>query len=143
MSFTSHDHMAKRSHYCIMIFLTLKFFLWIYPPHSFYILYFYLPFFSILSHCTTPIFTIQVFIIQANLEKDMARTTHIEYWKILDVQRQTHLQIHEELPRPQRSFHQWSQHSRLNDVIRDPHQIRQGLATNSCQESHPDSIPQL
>ena len=44
------------------------------------------------------------------------------------------------LPQPYRSFHQRSQYSWLDNVIRNPHQIRQGSATNNCQESCPHLI---
>ena len=52
MSFTSHDHMAKRSHYCIMIF------------YDFGVLFYRriltLIFFYLLHNPTTPILTIYI-----------------------------------------------------------------------------------
>ena len=102
---------------------------------SFYIFYFY--FSSFLHHIITPIIPLKH---KTYLQQDVTWTCPIKRRKILYIWRQTFIRVHEELPRAQRSFHQWSQYSGLDDVIRNPHWIKQGAAANSCQESCPDSI---
>ena len=96
--FLSPNHMAKRSHHCIMIFSTLELFSIDAPPPSFYIFCFY--FSPILSHITTLIIPIKTSICRPNLEKSISHLM-TKSWNIISlVQRWTPISIHKELPRP-------------------------------------------
>ena len=83
-------------------------------------------------HPTTPILTVDVFIVWADLQQDMARTWRMERRKITTIWWRTSLWPHKTLPRSHWSFHQRSQYGQLHNVIRNPYRSRQGLATNSC-----------
>ena len=67
MFLSSHDHMAKRSHYRIMIFSTSEYIL-------FYgrLLTLIPPFFPL--YRTTPILAIDILVIRTDLKKDPTRT---------------------------------------------------------------------
>ena len=82
MFHSSHDHMAKRSHYRIMIFFDFGVLL-IYGRIPTLVFSFFL-----LPH-TTPILAIDVLVIRTDLEKDSPRTRRMEIWQIPAIWRWT------------------------------------------------------
>ena len=84
MFHSSHDHMAKRSHYRIMIFFDFGVLL-IYGRTPTLIF----PF-SFLNR-TTPIFAIDVLVIRTDLQENPSGTRHVEIRQISTVRRRTML----------------------------------------------------
>ena len=82
MFLLSHDHMAKRSHYRIMIFyMTFGVLLYGRTPT--------LIFFYILHHPTTPILAIYVDQRQANLQEYTPQTSCMVQREIMQIPRRT------------------------------------------------------
>ena len=97
-------------------------------------------FFFHILYTPTPILTIEVLVMWADLEKSMRRPRCMAKREIPAVRWRSLFGPNQGLPRLNRSFHQISQYGRLDHVIGNPHRIRQGSAANSYQESHLDLI---
>ena len=84
MFYLLHDHMAKRSHYRIMIFyMTLGV---LFYGHTLTLIFFYS-----LHNPTTPILPVYVDQRRPHLEKDTTRPRGMVIWKIPTVPRRTRI----------------------------------------------------
>ena len=88
-------------------------------------------------HHTTPILTVDILIVWADLQQYVTGTHCVKRREIVRIWWRTSLTPDQALPRSHWSFHQQSQYGRLDNFIGNPHQIRQGLATNSFQDHSP------
>ena len=91
-------------------------------------------FFFHILYTPTPILTIEVLVMRADLEKSMRRPQRMAKREILAVRWRSLFGPNQGLPRLNGSFHQISQYGRLDHVIGNPHRIRQEIGRASCRE---------